>query len=98
MPGLEPQDITINLSGDGNLTLTGELRGTLKGENEIIMDEWNPGAYSRSLSISEAVDAGSADASYQNGVLVVSFPMSDSYRSGQVTLERISPTEGKRDG
>jgi HSP20 family protein len=98
MPGLEPQDISIKLSGEGELTLSAPERGAFKGENEVLMDEWNPGAYYRSVALGTAVDASVADASYENGVLVVSLPISDSFHGGEVSLERIGPTEGKRVG
>ena len=98
MPGLEPQDISIDMNQDGQLTLRAEERGRFKGENEIIMDEWNPGAYFRSIPLNTAVDATAADASYENGVLVVSLPISDSYQAGSIRLARVGPTEGKARG
>lgn len=98
MPGVEPEDIHISLSGQGELTLRAEERATFKGENDVVMDEWNPGAYSRTLKLNEGVDAKSADASYQNGVLVVSLPMSDSISSGDIRLKRVGQAEGRKNG
>jgi HSP20 family protein len=95
MPGMEPQDIKIDMNSAGQLTLRSGGRGVFKGEHEVLMDEWNAGAYFRSIPLGTAVDATAADASYENGVLVVSLPLSDAFHAGSVVLERMGPTDGK---
>lgn len=98
MPGMEPQNISVTLSQDGRLTLSGDLRGEFKDQAGIIHDEWNPGPYLRSLDLDVGVDGTSANASYENGVLVVSLPVSDSTRPATIELTRISATEGRTAG
>ena len=98
MPGMEPQDIVVTLSDDGRLTLTGELRGELKGEKDILLDEWNPGPYRRALELDTPVDGTRANATYNNGVLVVSLPISDTMTPASIELDRISATEGRQVG
>jgi HSP20 family protein len=98
MPGLEPQDIDIEVTQGGEIVLKGELRGTLKGEKDVLIDEWNPGAYRRSYSLQSPVDAAAANATYENGVLTVSLPISAAPHPARIELERIGPTEGKRFG
>jgi HSP20 family protein len=98
MPGMEPQDIVVTLSQDGKLTLSGELRGEFKGDKDVIQDEWNPGPYRRAVELSTPVDGTSANATYNNGVLVVSLPTSDSVRPANIELERLDSTTGRREG
>jgi HSP20 family protein len=94
MPGLEPQDINVAVTEDGKLTLFGELRGEMKGDKDVILDEWNPGPYRRSIDLPEAVDGSSANATYNNGVLVVSLLTSNSTVPAAIELDRVSATKG----
>lgn len=98
LPGLEPEDITISVDSEGRITLQGEARGRLEGDKSVLMDEWDPGPYMRELQLHESVDATAANVTYQNGVLVLSLPLSDSPRPADLSLERVSATEGKRFG
>jgi HSP20 family protein len=95
MPGLEPQDIQVWLDEQGRLTLQGELRGVLKGENEVLQDEWNAGDYHRMLQLQDSVDGSLGNATYNNGVLVVSLPLSSTFSPGRLALERLTPTQGR---
>jgi HSP20 family protein len=95
MPGLEPQDIQVWLDEQGQLTLQGQLRGVLKGENEVLQDEWNAGDYHRTLRLEDSVDGSRGNATYNNGVLVVSLPLSASFSPGRLALERLTPTQGR---
>lgn len=97
MPGVEPQDINVALNEKGELRLIAEQRGAFKGTKEVILDEWDPG-YERTLALSDSVDATAANATYENGVLVVSLPFSSSLKPSRIQLERIGPTEGKHAG
>jgi HSP20 family protein len=98
LPGLEPQDIRIDVTGVGQLHIEGRLRGLLKHDKEVLRDEWNPGPYRRTIDLPVAVDATMANATYENGVLVVSLPIDDSFQPAVVALERLSSTQGRRAG
>jgi HSP20 family protein len=98
MPGLEPQDITVEVMDGPRVTVHGELRGTLKGEKDVLVDEWNPGPYHRELPLPEPVDGERANVTYNNGVLVVNLPSAEETRPATVTLEARSSTQGERVG
>jgi HSP20 family protein len=98
MPGMEPQDITVTLSKEGKLMLAGELRGAFKDIGSVIKDEWNPGPYHRDVDLDASVDGSAANATYQNGVLVVSLPESDSMIPATIQLEKVGPAEGRSVG
>ncbi len=98
MAGLEPEDILVEVTADGQLGLHGLVRGELKGEKEVQLDEWNPGPYHRRLALPTAVDGELANVTYGNGVLVVALPLAQKTRPARLTLDTIGPGRGERVG
>lgn len=100
MPGLEPENIALEVMGDGRLVLRGELRGMLKEHDgkPRFLTEWHVGAYIREVVLPLPVNAVCANVSYGNGVLVLAFPLSDQMVPARLTLERVAPTRGQHQG
>jgi HSP20 family protein len=98
MPGLQPEDIVIELKSDGHLILQGVLRGVLKDVKELLIDEWSVGDYYRDVALLDNVDAEHANATYGNGVLVLAFPLSDQLVPAFITLEKIGTDRGEHMG
>jgi HSP20 family protein len=98
MPGLEPQDIIVEVSANGRLLLHGDLRGMLKDVKELLLDEWSVGVYHRELTLPLPVNATRANVTYGNGVLLVNLPISQQTKPARLVLERITPTHGERKG
>ncbi|MEO7001659.1 MAG: Hsp20/alpha crystallin family protein [Ktedonobacterales bacterium] len=98
MPGLEPSDIVVDVTNDGMLMLHGALRGAFKGINDLLMDEWNVGAYERQFSLPVNVNAQLANVTYGNGVLVVALPLADAMTGAHLTLTTTGPAHGERVG
>jgi HSP20 family protein len=98
LPGMEPSDIVVELTGNGQLVLHGEFRGALTGQKEVLLEEWSAGAYHRELDLPVAVDGELANVTYGNGVLVVVLPVAEQLRPARLTLQEISPTRGERVG
>lgn len=99
MPGMEPEDIVVQITEDGLLILDGELRGLLKDDfKELLLDEWTVGAYHRELPLSNNVDGEAANVTYGNGVLVVTLPLTDRMIPARLTLEKVGPAHGERIG
>lgn len=82
LPGLQPSDITIDVSADRHLLIRAELRGRLKDWKEVLVEEWQAGGASRDLELPATVDGASARATYEQGVLVVVLPLADSHSPG----------------
>lgn len=85
MPGLQPDDISIEVSDAGNIALRGELRGKLKDWKEVLREEWQAGGYQREVELPAAVDATGGRATYENGVLVVVLPVAAANTAGSFT-------------
>ncbi len=98
MPGLEPEDIVVEVTPDGLLSLHGELRGRLKEIKELLLDEWSAGAYHRELALAAPVNGTCANVTYGNGVLLVTLPISDQTLPARLVLKRVTPTHGRRRG
>ena len=98
MPGIEPENIAVEVTQDGRLILHGEVRAALKDAKEVLLDEWRVGGYHRELTLPNAVDGPLGNVTYGNGVIVVALPLSDQMRPAQLTLETIGQARGERVG
>src|SRR6266699_1312653 len=96
MPGLEPEDIAVEVTANGHLILSGEVRGLLKDAKELLLDEWSVGAYFRDLALPDAVDGEHANVTYGNGVLVVALPLTSRTYPAHLTHEKVSPAHCER--
>ena len=94
-PGLEPQNIRIELDGQ-RLTIQSPVRGLGQERKQGYLREWTVGPYHRTVELPESVDASRANASYDNGVLVVIFPLSERPISGAFTLSKVGTAKGQR--
>jgi HSP20 family protein len=100
MPGLEPQDITVTVSGN-DVVIHGAQRGPHQDDVDVIMAEWTIGPYVRELTLPEPVDGELANATYGNGVLVVALPKAEAGRqprNAEIRLNVTEPTRGARVG
>lgn len=98
MPGVEPENIMIQVSDGPMVTLHADLRGALKGDKDLILDEWTPGPYHRDVDLPMNVDGDRANVTYNNGVLVVSLPVAERTTPAQLSLNTVSATQGERVG
>ena len=100
MPGLEPSDISVDVCG-ATVTIRGEERGTGQHQRDLLMAEWTIGPYYREVSLPQPVDGSLTNATYGNGVLVLSMPKLKVGQSGvgaSFTLRPIEATRGERVG
>ena len=80
------------------MILQGQMRGVLKDIKELLLDEWSVGSYYRELTLPNTVDAGQANVTYGNGVLVVALPVSARMCAATLILDTVGPTHGERVG
>lgn len=98
MAGVEPENISVEVTSDGHLVLHGDLRSRLKEVKELLVDEWSIGVYHRELALPVAVNAACANVTYGNGVLIVALPISEQTNPARLALVRRAPTLGQRRG
>jgi len=98
MPGLEPEDMCIEVTPGSQLVIYGSSRGSLKGDKLVHTDEWNPGPYCREIPLPVAVDGAMANLTYRNGILVVALPIAQETRAAHLGLHAVGPDYGERAG
>jgi Molecular chaperone (small heat shock protein) len=74
MPGVEPEDISVEITDDGQMTLHAVQRGPGQEHVDYLLREWSYGPYERTVTLPCSVDARRANLSFGNGVLSLSLP------------------------
>jgi HSP20 family protein len=100
MPGLEPQDISVVVAGN-NVTLRGGYRGSRQENGDLILSEWTIGPYYREVVLPAPVNGPLTNATYGNGVLVLSMPKLAERSQGSYTefqLKGVEATRGQHVG
>ncbi len=92
MPGLQAENISVSIDGN-RVTVHGEQRGPAQDEPRLLVDEWTPGPYHREVDLPHPVDGALTNATYGNGVLVVTMPKSE---RGSATRFQLDVTESTR--
>ena len=94
MPGVGPEDISLDVTDDGKLTLRAAQHGEGQERIAYLLREWSYGPYERTIDLPCPVDARRANVTYGNGVLSITFPKADAHASGRVILERTGHARG----
>jgi HSP20 family protein len=97
MPGLEPEDISVVIEGD-DVRIEGKERGPHQHDREMLIVEWTIGPYYRELALPGPVKATLSNATYDNGVLVLSMPKAEPGQPvgrTEIRLESIAATRGE---
>ncbi len=98
MPGVAPEDISVEVTADGKLTLRAEPRG--EGQERIthLRREWSYGPYERTIELPYPVDAVRANVAYGNGVLSITLPRAEMATPGRVLVPRTGHARGMAAG
>jgi HSP20 family molecular chaperone IbpA len=100
MPGLEPRDIEVSIDAD-RVTLHGRARGPHQHDLTLLVSEWSIGPYHREVRLPVKVAATLANATYDNGVVVLCLPKAaagSAPSQAKITLEVIEATRGEHVG
>jgi len=87
MPGLEKQDIKINVTED-MLEISAETKQEEKKEEKgYIYRERRSGSYYRAISLPSTVDPDNSKATYENGVLEIKMPKTEVKKKTPLMIE-----------
>ena len=87
LPGLEPEDIDIQITGD-LLTLRGETKQeTVDEKAKYHLREHRYQSFSRSLTLPAAVIADKTNAEMKNGVLTLTLPKAEEAKPKVITVK-----------
>ena len=86
LPGIEEKDVNVELE-DNVLTISGERKSDAEERKEgYYRIERAHGAFSRSLTLPEGIDAEGISASFSNGVLEVRIPKPEERKPRKVAI------------
>jgi len=86
LPGMTEADVNIEVEKNV-LTISGERRTELEDKHEgYYRLERTTGAFSRSLTLPEGIDAGAVTAAFDNGVLEVRIPKPEQAKPQRVQI------------
>jgi HSP20 family protein len=94
MPGVAPEDISIEVTDDGGLTLRAAEHGIGQERIDYLLREWSYGPYERRVELPCPVDAMRANIAFGNGVLSITFPKADQVLAGSLELGRTGHARG----
>src|SRR5688500_13145943 len=94
MPGVSPEDISIDVTDDGRLTVRSAQHGEGQERIKYLLREWSYGPYERTVDLPCAVDARRANVTYGNGVLSITFPKAGAVSPGRVLVRRTGHARG----
>jgi len=89
MPGVQPDNIQVRVEND-MLTIEGEIPEQVTEEKEgerVIMKERRYGKFSRRVRLPQMVDADKVEASYQDGILKLTLPKSESAQPKRIPVK-----------
>ncbi|MGH2375269.1 MAG: Hsp20/alpha crystallin family protein [bacterium] len=98
VPGMEPANIGIEVDGH-RLVINCGLRGPGQDRTKTyVLREWSVGPYHRIVTLPRNVDVAHANATYDNGVLVIILPVHDIPTAGIVTMDKVGTAKGQAIG
>ncbi|NLI99156.1 Hsp20/alpha crystallin family protein [bacterium] len=87
VPGMNKEDIKIQAVGD-NLVISGERRSQAEDKDRHFHRiERSYGMFQRVLTLPTEVEHDKAKASYENGVLEITFPKSEKAKTKEIAIE-----------
>lgn len=87
LPGVQPETVDVTVENQ-ILTVTAERRFDQREGDEFIVSERPQGRFSRQLRLGSAIDTETIGASYEDGVLTLTLPVSERARPRQVQVGR----------
>lgn len=94
LPGMEPQNIRVEVAGR-RLSIHGTLRGPGQNRKQYVLRQWAAGPYRGTVELPASVDAARANATFDNGVLVVILPLSAEPVSGRISMLKTGTSRGR---
>jgi HSP20 family protein len=91
LPGVKPEEVELSITGN-TLAIKGERKAKQEvKEEDYYRHEMHYGAFTRTVTLPETVDAAKPDAAFDNGVLTVSFPQLKTVEPKRIEIKKIEP-------
>ena len=87
MPGVHPDDIDIDVTGDA-LSISGERKpDKVAEEARYHRRERSYGSFSRTIQLPFMVDTNKVEANFKNGVLMINLPRAEADKPKKITIK-----------
>jgi HSP20 family protein len=97
LPGWNPEDVEITLTGS-TLTISGEVKEETRREEESwVLNEIRRGSFSRTLELPEGLVGDRASAHYEHGILTLRIPKAEEVKPKQIKITATSDAQPARE-
>lgn len=87
VPGLKPEDVQINVTGD-MLTIKGETRESSETKEKAYhIREQRWGSFERTIPLPTLITSDKAKADFENGVLTITLPKAEEVKPKTITVK-----------
>lgn len=87
LPGVKPDDVDVTVTGN-TLNIKGEMKEEFdETKGDYHYRERRVGAFHRAVTLPVEVEAGKAEASFDNGVLTLRLPKAEEVKPKQITIK-----------
>jgi HSP20 family protein len=87
LPGAKKEDIAIDIDG-AYVSISAKVNNQVerKAGEKVLYSERSYESYARSFELPQAVDSGSADAKFEDGVLTLTLPKKDAPKTTRLSV------------
>lgn len=85
LPGMKPEDITIEATPD-EILIKGESKETTELEADYLRKELRYGKVQRSFSLPLAIEPSKVEATFEQGIVTITLPKSESVKPKTITI------------
>lgn len=87
IPGLKPEEVEITVQGD-YLAISGQSKSEQETrEKNYLRRETRSGAFSRTIELPAGLQNDKAEATFENGVLTVTFPKAEQVKAKKIQVK-----------
>lgn len=86
LPGVDPGSVEIT-SERNMLTIRAERRAEYEQGHNVLLAERPQGRFTRQLQVGDGVDAGKVTATYKDGVLLLTIPLSEQAQPRRIEVQ-----------
>ncbi len=87
LPGMEPNDLEIHVTGGNQLTIKGERKQQVPEKAVLHRQERGFGTFVRVVTLPFNVDSNKVDARFENGVLVLDLAKHEAAKPRKITVK-----------
>ena len=89
LPGVNPDDVDLTVERNV-LSIRAERRSFWQEGDDVVVDETPQGTFSRQLFVGDNLDAGRLEASFDQGILILTVPVAEQAKPRRIQVSSQS--------